>query len=129
MESLKDSHQVVAGEVLIALEAMTPFAPIAVAERAVMRVLRRLPQHSINTVTTNVAGPQFPLFLGGRRMIECLPFVPIAHGVRVGVAIVSYDGKIAFGVTGDYDSAPDIDVLAHGIEDGVAELHKLAAAS
>ncbi len=128
MEALKASHQAVAGEVLTAMGAITPFAPIALGERTVMRVLRRLPQHSVNTVTTNVPGPQYPLYLAGRKMLEYLPFVPIAHGVRVGVAIVSYNGKIAFGVTGDYDSAPDIDVLAHGIEDGIAQLLKLAAA-
>jgi diacylglycerol O-acyltransferase / wax synthase len=127
MEALKGSHQTVAGEALNALGAVTPFGPIALAERAVMRVLRSVPQHSINTVTTNVPGPQYPLYLAGREMLEYLPFVPISHGVRVGVAIVSYNGRIAFGVTGDYDSAPDIDILAHGIEDGLTEMLKLAA--
>ena len=128
MRALKASHQTIAGEALTALGTITPFAPIALAERTAMRVLRHLPQHSVNTVTTNVAGPQYPLYLAGRKILEYLPFVPIAHGVRVGVAIVSYNGRIAFGVTGDYDSAPDIDVLAHGIEDGLADLLKLAAA-
>jgi diacylglycerol O-acyltransferase len=42
--------------------------------------------------------------------------------VRVGVAIFSYDGQVNFGVTGDYDTAPDIDVLCRGIEDGMTEL-------
>jgi hypothetical protein len=59
-------------------------------------------------------------------MLEYLPFVPIAHGVRLGVAIVSYNGRVAFGITGDYDTAADIDVLANGISDGIAELRKLA---
>ena len=44
-------------------------------------------------------------------MLECLPYVPIAGHVRIGVAIFSYDGGLTFGVTGDYDEAPDIDVL------------------
>jgi len=128
MEWLKSSHEVAAGEVLTALGAIAPFAPIALAERTVMRVLRQLPQHSVNTVTTNVPGPQYPLYLAGRKMLDYLPFVPIAHGVRVGIAIVSYNGKIAFGVTGDYDSAPDIDLLARGIENDIGDLLKLAAA-
>ena len=67
MEALKASHQTVAGEVLTAMGTITPFAPIALAERTVMRVLRRLPQHSVNTVTTNVPGPQYPLYLAGRK--------------------------------------------------------------
>ena len=59
-------------------------------------------------------------------MLEYRPFVPISHGVRVSTAILSYNGHLAFGITGDYDTAPDVDVLARGIEDGVAELVKLS---
>jgi diacylglycerol O-acyltransferase len=55
-------------------------------------------------------------------MLETVPFVPLAGQVRIGVAIFSYDGALKFGVTGDYDSAPDIRVLCQGIEDGMAEL-------
>ena len=55
-------------------------------------------------------------------MLEAFPFVPLGGSVRVGVAIFSYDGKINFGVTGDRDTAPDIDVLCNGIEHGIEEL-------
>ena len=81
----------------------------------------------MNTVTTNVPGPQFPLYAGGRRMLEAFPYVPLAGSVRIGVAIFSYLGALNFGVTGDYDSAPDIGVLCRGIEDGLQELLKLAS--
>lgn len=127
MESLKGSHQRLAGETIAALGEMTPFVGIALGERAAMAVLRRVPQHSITTVTTNVPGPQFPLYLVGREMLEFLPYVPIAHGARIGVAIASYNGHVAFGVTGDYDTAPDIGVLAEAIAGGVEELSELAA--
>ncbi|MFZ0171621.1 MAG: wax ester/triacylglycerol synthase family O-acyltransferase [Acidimicrobiales bacterium] len=126
MDDLKGSHQTLAGEGLTALGELTPFVGVALGERAAMALLRRVPQHSINTVTTNVPGPQFPLYLAGREMLEYLPFVPIAHGVRIGVAITSYNGRVAFGVTGDFDTTADIDVLAIGIEDGIAELLKLS---
>ena len=75
-----------------------------------------------STVTTNVPGPQYPLYLAQRRMLEAFPFVPLGGHVRVGVAMFSYDGGINFGVTGDRDTAPDIRVLCRGIERGVAEL-------
>ena len=55
-------------------------------------------------------------------MLECFPYVPIAGHVRIGVAIFSYDGGLTFGVTGDYDEAPDIDVLCGGIEQSTREL-------
>jgi hypothetical protein len=80
----------------------------------------------VNTVTTNVPGPQFPLYAVGRKMIEIFPFVPLAGTVRVGVAIFSYIGTLNFGVTGDYDTVPDLRVMCAGIEDGLLELRKAA---
>jgi len=122
MEGLKRSHEAVAGEVLTSLSGFAPALLLALGTRLAFR----LPQRSINTVTTNVPGPQHPLYLTGRRMLEAIPFVPLAGQVRVGVAIFSYDGSLRFGVTGDYDTAPDVRVLCEGIEAGMAEL--LAAA-
>jgi diacylglycerol O-acyltransferase len=90
-------------------------------------VARGVPQRNINTVTTNVPGPQYPLYAAGRRMLEAFPYVPLGGRVRVGVAIFSYDGALNFGVTGDFDSSPDVVVLCEGIEEGMAELVELAA--
>jgi diacylglycerol O-acyltransferase / wax synthase len=118
MQDLKHSGQAVAAERLTALSGFAPAMLLSLAGR----VGTRLPQASINTVTTNVPGPQHPLYVCGRRMLEAFPFVPLGGWVRVGVAIFSYDGGINFGVTGDYDTAPDIGVLCRGIEEGVAEL-------
>ena len=118
MQHLKHSGQAVAAERLTALGGFAPAMLLALAGR----VATRLPQSSINTVTTNVPGPQQPLYLAGKRMLEAFPFVPLGGHVRVGVAIFSYDGGINFGVTGDLDSAPDIGVLCRGIEAGVAQL-------
>jgi diacylglycerol O-acyltransferase len=122
MQHLKDSHEAVAGDVLVELSGFSPAMLLALGLRAAMR----LPQRSVNTVTTNVPGPQRPLYAAGRRMLECFPYVPLGGRVRVGVAIFSYDGGLAFGVTGDWDSAPDIHVLCEGIERSIA--HLVAAA-
>jgi diacylglycerol O-acyltransferase len=122
MVDLKDSHEAVAGEVLTSLAGFAPPLLLALGERLATRV----PQSSINTVTTNVPGPQYPLYAGGRRMLESFPYVPLGGHVRVGVAIFSYDGACTFGVTGDYDAAPDVDVLSEGIERSLAELVELA---
>ena len=97
MAMLKASHQTEAVKIATALGELAPSAGLALAERAAMQILRRAPQHTVNTVTTNVPGPQFPLYLAGWEMLEYLPFVPISYGMRLGVAIVSYNGKIAFG--------------------------------
>jgi diacylglycerol O-acyltransferase / wax synthase len=118
MQDLKSSGQAVAAERLTALGGFAPGVLLALGGR----VATRLPQNSVNTVTTNVPGPQHPLYLAGRRMLEAFPFVPLGGQVRIGVAIFSYDGSINFGVTGDLDTAPDIAILCAGIEDGISEL-------
>jgi WS/DGAT/MGAT family acyltransferase len=120
MKDLKESKQAVAGE---ALTSMSGFAPPMLLALG-MRLATRAAQRNVNTVTTNVPGPQFPLYAAGRRMLRAFPYVPLAGQVRLGIAIFSYDGEVNFGITGDYDTTPDIDVLAHGIEDGMAQLLK-----
>jgi hypothetical protein len=59
-------------------------------------------------------------------MLEYYPFVPLSHGVRVGTAVLSYNGRLAFGITGDFDTASDVGVLARAIKAGIRELKKLA---
>jgi diacylglycerol O-acyltransferase len=116
MDRLKASHEVEAGEAIVASAAFTPPLLQGLAVRAATALLRRTPQHNINTVTTNVPGPQYPLFALGRGMLEYLPFVPLGSGVRIGVAILSYNGHLTFGITGDYDEASDVHHMAERIE-------------
>lgn len=67
-------------------------------------------------------GPREPLFVLGRKLIELLPYVPIAIRLRIGVAILTYCDSLVFGITADYDSAPEVDLLAEAIERGIDEL-------
>jgi len=120
MADLKESKQALAGE---AITSMTGFAPPMLLALG-MRLATRIPQHNVNTVTTNVPGPQIPLYVRGRRMIECYPYVPLAGQVRLGVAIFSYNGQVNYGVTGDYDTTADIGVLCRGFEEGMTALLK-----
>ena len=121
MEGLKDSKQALAGE---ALTSMSGFAPPMLLAMG-MRLATRAAQRNVNTVTTNVPGPQVPLYAAGRRMIRAFPYVPLGGQIRIGIAIFSYDGEVNFGITGDYDTTPDLDVLTGGIEDGMAQMLKL----
>ena len=120
LDDLKQSKQAVAGEALTSLSGFAPPMLLALGTRVATRTAHRMGQ--LDTVTTNVPGPQFPLYLCGRRMLRTCPYVPLAAPLRVGVAIFSYDGELVFAVTGDYDCAPDIDVLVRGISNGLAEL-------
>jgi WS/DGAT/MGAT family acyltransferase len=122
MDGLKEAKQAVAGEVLTSLTGFAPPMLLALGTRAAARVTQR----NVNTVTTNVPGPRTPLYAVGRRMLEAFPYVPLAGSVRIGIAIFSYLNNLNFGITGEYDHAPDIAVLAAGIEDGLAQLLKAA---
>ncbi len=128
MVALKSGHLVEAGAVAVAAADLTPPMVLGDVTRCAIRVMHRLGQPSLNTVTTNVAGPPDPLYCLGREMLEYLPFVPICHGLRVGTAIVSYHGRICFGVTGDEDSVRDVDVVAEGAVTSIGNLHRRALA-
>ena len=121
MEGLKESKQAVAGEVLTSLSGFAPPMPIPRNSR-LHALSPAQPEHGDD----QRPGPQFPLYAAGRRMLEAFPYVPLAGTVRIGIAIFSYDGMLNFGVTGDFDSAADVGVLAGGIEGGLSELLGIA---
>jgi diacylglycerol O-acyltransferase len=55
-------------------------------------------------------------------MLTMTPYIPIAESVRISIGIASYDGHLAFGVTGDYDAVPDLDRLCEAIGTSLDEL-------
>ena len=126
MTELKASHMAEAGEALTTIGNLAPPMVVSSVSRMAVRAIHRLPQRSVNTVTTNVPGPQFPLYCLGREMLEYRPFVPISHGVRVSTAILSYNGRLFFGITGDYATAPDVHVLALAASAGIEQLRERA---
>ena len=120
MRRVKDSGQAVGAQVLTNL---TGFAPPNVMSQASRLVAR---QRWFNLVVTNVPGPQIPLYLIGREMSEMFPMVPLVERQAVGVAIMSYNGRIDFGLVGDYDVMSDIDQLAKDFRSSLAELAEVA---
>ena len=122
MGAFKASGQAVAGDVLTQLSGFAPPMLLSLSMRLGVHFEQRL----VQTVTTNVPGPQFPLYAAGRKLVYAYPYVPIAGSVRISIAIFSYLGGLNFGVTGDWDSVTDIDVLTRGIEEGVRELLEVA---
>jgi WS/DGAT/MGAT family acyltransferase len=118
LSAIKTGNEAAVAQTLVRAGRYTPYPLASVA----VRLFYRMPQREVVTVTTNVPGPRQPLYALGRELIELVPYVPIATTLRTGVCIFSYTGKVTFGITGDYDSMPDIDVLARGIQNGVEEL-------
>ncbi len=122
ISALKASHESKVMESLVTLGRFTPYPLVSVG----VQFVYNLHQREIVTVTTNVPGPRQSLYAMGRKLVEIIPYVPIATTMRTGVSIFTYCDNVTFGITGDYASTPDIAVLAQGIENGVAELLKAA---
>jgi diacylglycerol O-acyltransferase / wax synthase len=122
MSDVKESGQAVGAQVLTEL---TGFAPPTIMAQAARLSAR---QRMFNLVVTNVPGPQFPLYMLGRRLQEMFPMVPLAANQALGIAIMSYDGQLNFGLNADYDALPDVERLAEDLTDAIAELVQAAAA-
>jgi diacylglycerol O-acyltransferase / wax synthase len=116
MRGLKDGGQAVGAQMLTELSG---FAPATIMDQA-SRLMAR--QRFFNLVVTNVPGPQHPLYLMGREVIDIFPMVPLAKQQALGVAILSYNGRLNFGLTGDYDAVPDLDELADDFRASLSEL-------
>jgi WS/DGAT/MGAT family acyltransferase len=120
MRGLKESGQAVGAERLTELSGFAPPTVMSQAARVVQR------QRFFNLVVTNVPGPQFPLYLIGREMTAAFPMVPLAPGQALGVAIMSYNGAINFGLVGDYDIMYDLDDLTEDFHDALEDLARAA---
>lgn len=118
VDRLKKSGERQAANTFVTLTNYLPFAVSAWA----IRLLTRMPQRSIVTLATNVPGPRQRLQVLGRPVEELLPIPPIALQLRTVISMLSYVDELVFGITADYDAAPDVDELASGIELGVARL-------
>jgi diacylglycerol O-acyltransferase len=116
LQGLKQGGQAVGAQVLTELSGFAPPTIMGQAARLMSR------QRFFNLVVTNVPGPQFPLYLLGRRMLDPFPMVPLAKNQGLGVALLSYDGRINVGLVGDYDLLWDLDDLAADMRDSLAEL-------
>jgi WS/DGAT/MGAT family acyltransferase len=122
MLEVKESGQAVGAQVLTTLTGFAP--PTIVSQAARLQARQRL----FNLVVTNVPGPQMPLYLLGRELEALFPMVPLATNTALGIAIMSYNGQLNFGLAGDYDALADIDELAGELRSSIAEIVAAAGA-
>ena len=116
MARVKSSKQVMGAETLVALNDFAP--PTMLAQASRLNFSTRL----FNLLVTNVPGPQFSLYVLGRELQTVVPvaFLPNKHALAI--ANFSYNGKLSFGLLGDYDSLDDLDLVRDGLEQSLREL-------
>jgi diacylglycerol O-acyltransferase len=116
LKGLKSGGQAVGAQVLTQLSGFAPATVMGQASRVMAR------QRFFNLVVTNVPGPQIPLYLAGKRMIDTFPMVPLAKNQALGIALLSYAGRINFGLVGDFDLMWDLDDFTEDVSEALAEL-------
>ena len=82
-----------------------------------------------NVAVTNVPGPQFPLYFLEAKMTAIYPMMPLFPNQALGIAVVSYDGKVFWGFNSDWDALPDVHNVVEGIGTQFRELHETARAN
>ena len=120
MDGIKSSKQALGAETIANAEGFAP--PTILAQATRLNFSSRL----YSLLVTNIPGPQFPLYVLGRRLERMCPVAFLGGDHALAIAVISYDGSINFGLIADRDAIPDLDVLAQGIEASVAELVSLA---
>jgi diacylglycerol O-acyltransferase len=120
MDGLKESKQAVGAATLAAVNSLAP--PTVLAQASRLNFSTRL----FNLLVTNIPGPQLPLYVLGRELHDLFPLAFLPENHALAIAIMSYNGGLDYGLLGDYDALPDIDLVAEGIAASLAEL--LAAA-
>jgi WS/DGAT/MGAT family acyltransferase len=121
MEDLKRSKQALGAEVISRFNDFAP--PTLLAQASRINFSTRL----FNMIVTNVPGPQIPLYVLGRELEEVFPVAFLPENHTLAVAIMSYNGKVGFGLLADYDSMEDIELIASGLNDSLAELEAAAS--
>ena len=116
MNRIKQSSQAAGADFWIKAAEYIPPQVMSVASKAVSW------QRLIDVVVTNVPGPPVPLYLLGGELLEVYPFVPLAGGTSLGVAILSYNGNVHFGFSGDRDLLPDLAVMRDGVRGAMRDL-------
>jgi WS/DGAT/MGAT family acyltransferase len=122
MVEVKESGQAVGAQLLTELSGFAP--PTIMAQAARLQARQRF----FNLVVTNVPGPQLPLYVLGRELSAIYPMVPLAENTALGIALMSYNGGVHFGLCADYDAMPDVELLADDLRDEFGALSQLVPA-
>jgi len=99
MNRIKSSRQ--------ALMTFGALATLGMTPTPVQRIALDIFSRKASAVATNVPGPQMPLYLAGAPITEFMFWVPQTGGIGVGLSILSYQGRVHFGLIADAKSIPD----------------------
>jgi diacylglycerol O-acyltransferase len=111
LADMKERHRALPAELL---QDANHFIPPAVFHRAAQLTFRLstgVGRPAWNLVVSNVPGPQLPLYLAGAKLVDNYPVSVITDGMGLNITVMSYNGRMDFGIVADRDQMPDVDRL------------------
>ena len=117
-EYLKETNQAIGVQMMTQIQEWTPSTLLSLGAQSM--------SGPINTIVTNVPGPQVPLYFHGARLRAIYPAVPLMEGMGLGIALTSYAGTMGIGFNCDPDIVPDLDRFVLQFKEA---LEKVAAAA
>jgi diacylglycerol O-acyltransferase len=122
-DELKTKKTAVGAQMLTQVAEWTPSTILSLGARNTSRLL------PFNLVVTNVPGPQVPMYFLGAKMEAAFPQVPLLDNLGMGIALMSFDGKLGWGFNADYDLVPDLQAFLGFIRESFEELKQAAEAA
>lgn len=115
---LKESNQALAIEMIMKAAEVAPSGLLSLGAQAA--------SGPVNSIVTNVPGPQFPLYLQGAKLEGLFPQVPLLPGMGLGIALISYDGKVCWGFNANPDVLPDLANFVRQVQRTFTKVAKIA---
>jgi diacylglycerol O-acyltransferase / wax synthase len=123
LAAMKEHHRALPAELLQDTNHFIPPAVFARAARATFAISTSgAGRPTWNMVVSNVPGPQFPLYCAGARLVANYPVSVITHGMGLNMTVMSYCGKMDFGIVADRDQMPDLWSMLDRLGDSLEEL-------
>jgi diacylglycerol O-acyltransferase / wax synthase len=108
---------------LVQASELVPFGIASRASRLYSRFsVSNLHRPAFNCVITNVPGPQFPLYLGGARLLAQMGMAPILDGMGLIITVTTYDGVMALSSLSSPAVMPDLDAFSRMLRESANEL-------
>jgi WS/DGAT/MGAT family acyltransferase len=117
-EDLKATNQAIGVQMITQIQEWTPSTLLSLGAQAM--------SGPINTIVTNVPGPQFPLYFHGARLRAIYPAVPLMEGMGLGIALTSYAGTMGIGFNADPDIISDLELFIRRFEQALKAIADVA---
>jgi diacylglycerol O-acyltransferase len=126
LADMKERHRALPAELLQDANHFIPPAVFHRAARLTFRLSTGVGRPAWNLVVSNVPGPQFPLYMAGARLVANYPVSVITDGMGLNITVMSYDGRMDYGIVADRDQMPDVDRLMGWLQDELDALKPAA---